>query len=287
MTPSQTPMPASTAASHVCPVCQRVVWHPVITFAGQSFRLPARCQCEIDLRDAEERAIRLAERKARIDRLFAASDLGAYQGADWYGWERRQGTEAAAEAVREFLAHPDRRGILLTGAPGSGKTMLGAIAVNEFIRQGRPAILADVPALMIRFEATYRRGAGETEDELLSALITADLLVLDDIGAQKWTEKREERLHLIIDGRYRAAEPKPIIATTNITSLGALEAVLSARTFSRLMAMCEPVEVTATDYRIETALRRAGQRAEDSPPQGMPKSGPERGVGARLGRGSV
>ena len=80
----------------------------------------------------------------------------------------------------------------------------------------------------------------------MRALTRADLLVLDDAGAEKWTEWTEPTLYTIIDERYSYC--KPLIITTNST-LDELEKKIGDRAMDRVLEMCEIVENTGESYR--------------------------------------
>jgi DNA replication protein DnaC len=72
-----------------------------------------------------------------------------------------------------------------------------------------------------------------------------DLLVLDDLGAEKTTEFAITTLYIIIDRRIRDA--KRTIITTNL-SLKEIEDKLDARIASRLSGM-QNVKISMPDYR--------------------------------------
>ena len=140
------------------------------------------------------------------------------------------------------------------GPPGNGKTHLAGAVVRAVFEAGGFAVFANVPRLMVRFERTYRPGAKEHETDLLRALIECDLLVLDDIGAEKWTAKREERLYLIVNSRLD--DFRPLVCTTNCPDLEILGEHTGDRVLDRLVGDCLLVENKAPSYRVELARRR-------------------------------
>lgn len=78
----------------------------------------------------------------------------------------------------------------------------------------------------------------------------ADLLVIDDIGAEKPSEWTQERLYSVIDHRY--ANCLPLIVTSNLPPKG-LAGQAGERTASRLAEMCRVVPMTGTDRRRPAA----------------------------------
>jgi DNA replication protein DnaC len=89
--------------------------------------------------------------------------------------------------------------------------------------------------------------------DILRPVMEADLLVLDDLGAEKPSEWVEETMNLIVNTRYN--ERKPTIFTTNYlaipddTNLDSLKVRVGFRMYSRLHEMCEFVEYDGGDFR--------------------------------------
>ena len=82
----------------------------------------------------------------------------------------------------------------------------------------------------------------------------ADLLVLDDLGAEKPSEWVEETMNLIVNTRYN--EKRPTIFTTNYidipdeTDLDSLKVRVGFRMHSRLHEMCDFLEYDGGDFRM-------------------------------------
>jgi DNA replication protein DnaC len=117
-----------------------------------------------------------------------------------------------------------------------------------------------VPSLLKTIQATWDEDIGVTEHGLIQALISADLVVLDDAGAEKWSEWSEATLYYVIDERYRWK--RPVIVTSNC-SLEELESRVGARAFDRLIETCVLVENRATSYRRETSRKRLKEVVSD------------------------
>jgi len=84
--------------------------------------------------------------------------------------------------------------------------------------------------------------------EIMKTLTQADLLVLDDAGAEKCTQWTEPTLYTIIDERY--TNKRSIIVTTN-AGLEELEQKIGFRAMDRLLEVCAIVENEGTSYRQE------------------------------------
>jgi DNA replication protein DnaC len=125
---------------------------------------------------------------------------------------------AAQDYVDDFIRAEDQgfrqSGLLFLGPPGVGKTHLAVgvlLAVIERYRvHGR---FAEFTALIHQIQATFDPGSPESKREILDPLLDAELLVLDELGAQKPTAWVRDILYLIINHRY--TRRLPTLFTTN------------------------------------------------------------------------
>ena len=88
---------------------------------------------------------------------------------------------------------------------------------------------------------------------MLGRVMKAELLVLDDLGAERPTDWVEETMNLIVNTRYN--DRKPTIFTTNYEDvpdtddLDSLLVRVGFRMHSRLREMCDFLEYAGPDYR--------------------------------------
>jgi DNA replication protein DnaC len=253
------------AEAYQCEDCGAIVQPIVIDVLGGVRILPGICVCVKERRTQEELQRQNAERIHKIERLFSLAQLGPrFQEATFEGWHPRQGTEQAHRAAKTLVDEWDYTGrtgdsLMLIGPVGTGKSHLAAAVINTLIPQGVACIFQPVPELFQRLNATYSRESRETEAQLLHALQEADLLVLDDVGAEKPSPANETRLYQIVDARYRGK--KPMLITSNL-DVNQLRAQVGERTIDRLIEMCQIVQLEATSYRrIVAAQKRESQLA--------------------------
>jgi DNA replication protein DnaC len=112
------------------------------------------------------------------------------------------------------LEHP---WLLFRGPPGRGKTSMAIHVARTRIQNGlsSDAILTSVPDLLLRIKATFDKDTrGERDSDVMNELAAADLLILDDLGAENTTEWSVERLFTLLNRRH--GELLATIITTNL-----------------------------------------------------------------------
>jgi len=175
-----------------------------------------------------------------------------------YNASLERALEQARRVSERFPAANDLReqgrGLLLDGQPGVGKTHLAVAVLKQVIQtSGARGLFYDTRDLLRVIRSTYDPSIRTTELEILRPVMTADLLVLDDLGAEKTSEWVEETLNLIVNTRYN--ERRLTIFTSNYldipddTDPNSLLFRIGFRMRSRLHEMCEFIEMDGADYR--------------------------------------
>src|SRR6185312_2110200 len=162
---------------------------------------------------------------------------------------------AVAQAKRVADAFPDvQRGLFLEGQPGVGKTHLAVAVLKQAIQTtGARGLFYDTRDLLRVIRSTYDPSTRTTELDILRPVMTAELLVLDDLGAEKTSEWVDETMNLIVNTRYN--ERRLTIFTSNYpdipddTDPQSLLFRIGFRMRSRLHEMCEFIEMDGADYR--------------------------------------
>src|SRR5262249_50688418 len=146
------------------------------------------------------------------------------------------------------------RGLFLDGPAGVGKTRLAVAVLRQIVQtSGARGLFYDTRDLLRVIRSTYDPSIRTTEIQVLRPVMTADLLVLDDLGAEKTSEWVEETMNLIVNTRYN--EKRLTIFTSNYldipddTQPNSLIFRLRHRMRSRLHEMCEFETLDGGDYR--------------------------------------
>lgn len=250
-----------------CEKCGAMVEPIRFNYLGEMRLIPGTCKCvQREWERQDEEAKRKDERK-KIERVFSLSQLGPrFAECTFDNWTSRPGTSAIHDAAANYVTTWERvkangEGLIMLGPVATGKSHLAAAIVNALVKRGITAIFQSTPELMSRIRATFDKGSTETERNILSALENADLLVLDDLGAEKTTEATRARLYQVIDARYRYN--RPIIVTTNC-EIKELEEQIGTRAFDRLCEICAVVKANAPSYRMEIARSKMAAKVQNA-----------------------
>ena len=113
---------------------------------------------------------------------------------------------------KNYEKESKQKGLYLHGSFGSGKTFLISALFNELSKNDVKAIIIYYPELLRSLKESF----GADFDERMYEIKTADLILLDDIGAETVTNwNRDEILGTIL--QYRMDNKLPTFFTSNLT----------------------------------------------------------------------
>jgi DNA replication protein DnaC len=248
----------------LCPVCQGTGWK---TIERGGISAAEACECRF-----EGRTERLVER-ARIPPLYAGASFDNFElprdGREPAYHELAYVMTAVRQYTRDF-ATLQRRGLLLIGNAGTGKTHLAVAALKALIASyGVEGLFFDFNNLLDSIRASYDAASGQSDREAYRFALETEVLLLDDLGAHRVTDWVQDVVTSIIT--YRCNHQKPLIATTNLIDPAAGDSIvqrsaalpgveyrktladhIGERARSRLFEMCTVLRIrTAADYRLK------------------------------------
>ncbi len=150
----------------------------------------------------------------------------------------------------------EKKGLILVGNNGVGKTHLACSIANELMKNGIPVIYGTLINLLAEIRNSYDLYNNASEMEIIKLYKNVDLLIIDDLGKEKPSEWGLEKLFTIINSRYE--NNLPVIITTNYNQNTLIERlnlngeVETAKSIiSRLYEMCYLVKIDDVDHRIK------------------------------------
>ena len=184
----------------MCPLCDGTGWQ---TLERDGVSRVTRCDCWRG--DAASRQMV----DTRIPRRYLHCDFTNFRD---YNESLRRARGRAQKLADAFPVN--ERGLFLEGPPGVGKTHLAVAVLRQAVARAAPAGSSTTPATCCGSSAApTTRSSARPRLDILRPVMQADLLVLDDIGAEKTSEWVEETLNLIVNTRYN--ERRTTIFTSN------------------------------------------------------------------------
>ena len=253
----------------VCAICNDVGLVRVVSEAGQWVSRACECQ-EMEREQARVVSARIPERykDCTLDNFDPE-----YKGADP---SLGRALLTARRFVDEYPVDTAGKGLLLVGSVGLGKTHLAVGVLRRLIRErGARGLFCDYRELLKNIQNSYNPQVNTTELELLKPIFATEVLLLDDLGAQKPNEWVWDTVALILNARYN--DRQTTIITTNYPDLPAGKGMktdpagvqpaksedtlgdrIGDRMRSRLAEMCIRIEMAGDDLRQTTERAQFG-----------------------------
>lgn len=229
-----------------------------VMLGGRERIMGMNCKCEAEEYERKKEEERQKELAYKVQRLrkagFTESRLSSYTFDSDDGSNPELG-KLARKYVDNFpKLRSMGKGLLLFGDVGSGKTFMASAIANALIEKGVPCCVTSFTHLS-NLEITKRQ-------EFINGMGYFDLLVIDDLAAERNTEYMNEMVYAVIDARYRSG--LPLIVTTNLTSdeLKNAQDTNKRRIYSRLFDMTYPYEVTGKDRRRQNLRKEYDEMKE-------------------------
>jgi DNA replication protein DnaC len=256
-----------------CELCEGTGWRPV---ERDGVRRVERCECW---------------REGLTDKLLADARIQPrYRNCELDNF-KVYANETLQRAIEQSYRFADDfprqgRGLCFIGRHGIGKTHLAVGILKRVVRRiGATAMFWDTTDLLREIRHTYGPTVRAAEMDFLRPVMDAQLLVLDDVGKDRYSEWVEETMNLIVNTRYN--QNLSTIFTSNflddpdVANPNALKVRVGLRIHSRMHEMCTFVEFEGADYRFRppnagpddlVTLWKTRTKDPDTLPTGKPKA---------------
>jgi DNA replication protein DnaC len=194
----------------------------------------------------------------KIAKMFSGTRIGKrFRNRRFDTFEVTAKNKAAYETCHKFCDEytAESKGLRLTGGNGIGKTHLAAAVIAELLKKNVVGVFVVVPDLLRAIRQSFDTGNKDNKElqQLFDIVKKAELLVLDDLGAENTNPWVREQLFILINARYENMLPTIITTNCNMSEIADKDK-LGARIASRLVEMTRPVLIAETDYRLKGAV---------------------------------
>lgn len=157
-------------------------------------------------------------------------------------------------------------GLLILGPCGVGKTHLAVSIIRALIiRHGTCCVFYDFRELLKSIQSSFKPAVRTTELQILEPVLKSEVLLLDDLGAERPTEWVRDTFAYIINRRYnqklttlitsnfedREARRRVLGEGSPVPSEETLTERIGHRLRSRLYEMCKVIKIPGADFRIK------------------------------------
>ena len=169
----------------------------------------------------------------------------------------RQNIKNIKEIATKFIQgfdNPEEKNLLFTGNTGLGKTFLSNCIAKEILSLGKTVLYQTAP-IMLDNIIDYRFGNSDYT-EVYNNIINADLLIIDDLGAESLNSFKLSELFNIINARllFQENHITKTIISTNLNMNNLLD-TYSERIFSRLASYYNVCRFFGDDIRINRLIK--------------------------------
>jgi DNA replication protein DnaC len=154
--------------------------------------------------------------------------------------------ERAWQACYDIASGKRKKGVLLNGGRGIGKTHLAAAVINHLADKGHKVYFGNIVKIIKKVQDSFNTGT----ELVIKKMLDCDYLVIDDLGAEAVKNEGwlKSLLYEILNTAYE--DDKTVIITTNIDNLSMTDRYGDTIT-SRISEMCEWIEYHDADHRRE------------------------------------
>lgn len=236
---------------------------------GTIKRMPSMCECrkeEYYIRKEKEENM---QKQLRLERLFSNSLMDKrFRDCTFDNYKIDKDNEKNYVIARNYCENwiemrEESVGLMFCGNVGNGKTYTAFSIANELLRKYISVMAISSIAILNKIKENYNKYGKECETDTINSFKNAELLIIDDLGAEYNTQWAKEKIYEIIDSRYRSS--KPLIITTNL-SIEELKNKYDddgiSRTYDRIQEMCIPVVFKGESLRGKIAKSKQDKMRE-------------------------
>ena len=163
----------------------------------------------------------------------------------------------AASNINQICRRINSTGNLF-GNVGTGKSYAAGCIANALIERMVSVLFVGLSDVVNRMQSNF----GADRDAYLKMLMRPELLILDDLGAERNTSFGRERVFDVVNKRLLTG--KPMIVTTNIP-LSVMQKAADLderRIYDRVLEVCVPIQFNGENFRKGNAAENVKRAAK-------------------------
>lgn len=206
-----------------------------------------------------EKQLDYEEKESLIKSFHISKDIKNASFDDLYhdsSSTRNDVIKKSIDSAISIVSGDEPKGLYIHGQFGVGKSFILGCIANELKDKSVSTMMIYMPELLTDLKSGFKDGS--TEEKLL-AIKTAEVLMLDDLGAEDITVwSRDEVLTPILQSRMSRGLPTFISSNYSVNDLielyshtknGAEDKIKSSRMVERIRTLTDEVELTGINYR--------------------------------------
>lgn len=158
-----------------------------------------------------------------------------------------------SQTCRRYVEHWEQMkesgtGVLIYGSKGTGKSFYASCVANALADKGVLTGFTTIAELVALLQEKRDR------QEIMDTICRFELLVLDDLGAERETSFGAETAYNIINARYRTGRPTIVTTNFDLPDMESETELWRSRINDRVIEMC-PIAVQATAESRRSRIR--------------------------------
>lgn len=220
----------------------------ILSYRDRVSKVPCICECQKKIIENEREAEKRREKMRKVQEL-KQTGFSSKQMINWT-FENNDGSQPrvfhiAKKYVENFAEMRSMgKGLLFHGDVGAGKTYVAACIANALTDKGIPVMMTNFARIANKLQERF-----DKRQSYLDSLSKFDLLVLDDLAAERSTEYMQEIVYTVIDERCRSGLPMIITTNLSIEAIKNPQNTNDSRIYDRILEKCFPVEVIGDSHR--------------------------------------
>lgn len=225
-----------------------------VTVFGEEKTVPCLCRCTAERIDAEMESQREREKLSRIYRLKTEA-IQDKRLLDCTFANDDGGNPAISKLAHSYVDNWEKmlemnQGLILCGDVGCGKTFAAGCITNALADKGIPVLATDFKRIIDGLSGEKDRSG------YIASLDKYNLLLIDDLGAERQSDYALETVFTVINQRYKAKLPMILTTNMSVEEIQQPADVRYSRIYDRIIEMCVPVAVRGESRRKKIAKEK-------------------------------